>query len=294
MAAGEVDAIVTSPPYADQRAYEPGELGGRRGNHVANQRIRARSRAERSSSPADWAAWLEPFTAEMLRVLSSAGSLMLNLGVVLRDGEEHDCTDEILRNCRRQGWKLLHRLVWHKLNGQVPSAPGYLTVSHEFVLWLAPTTSPWRAHEQPAGSQASREVRKPHAPSSAARMAGLYSGAGNTRKQGRTHKLHPDGARPTTVIPCAVGGEPNPNGHPARMPIPLARKLVAMCCPPGGLVLDPFSGDATTGLAATRAGRRYVGIEIKPDYAEASRRRLAGDAPLFNGGAALLPEQLAL
>jgi DNA modification methylase len=281
MTTASVDAIVTSPPYADQRAYEPGELGGRRGNHDANRRLRARSRSARSSAPARWVEWLEPYTAECLRVLSPTGSMMLNLGVVLRDGEEHDCVDAILRNCRAQGWKVLHRLIWHKPNGQVPSAAGYLTVAHEYVLWLAPTTKPWRAHEQPAGSQASREVRSPHSPASAARMAGLYTGAGTHRKQGKTHKLHPDGARPTTVFTFAVGGEPNPDGHPARMPIGVARHLVAMTCPPGGLVLDPFSGNATTGIAACRGGRRYIGIELDPEYAEQSRRRLRDDAPLL-------------
>jgi len=282
MDAATVDAIVTSPPYADQRAYVPGELGGRHGLDVRpKQRLNARPRAVRSEAPARWVEWLEPYTAECLRVLKPTGSMMLNVGVVLRDGEEHDCTDAILRNCRAQGWKVLHRLIWHKPNGQVPSAPGYLTVSHEFVFWLAPTTRPWRAHEQPAGSQASREVRTPHAPASAARMAGLYTGAGTHRKQGRTHKLHPDGARPTTVFTCAVGGESNPDAHPARMPLRVARHLVAMTCPPGGLVLDPFSGNATTGVAATRSGRRYLGVELDPAYAEQSRRRIAEDLGLL-------------
>lgn len=294
--AGIADAIVTSPPYADQRAYEPGELGGRRGNDPARSGIRAQSRRQRSNAPGEWAAWLEPYTAEMLRVISPAGSMMLNVGIVLRDGEEHDCTDAILRNCRAQGWKLLHRLIWHKLNGQVPSAPGYLTVSHEFVLWLAPSTSPWRAHEQPPGSQASREVRSPHSGASVTRMRALFTGAGSHRNQGKTHKLHPDGARPTTVFSCSVGGEANPNGHPGRMAMPLARHLVAMCCPPGGLVLDPFSGDATTGIAATRSGRRYLGVEINPAYAEGSRRRLCAEPlSLFAEPAEDLgPEQLAL
>jgi site-specific DNA-methyltransferase (adenine-specific) len=276
------DAIVSSPPYADQRAYELGELG-RRGNTTANARIRARSRHERSSAPAMWADWLAPFTAAALPLLKPAGSMMLNVGVVLRDGEEHDCTDAILRNCRRQGWKLIHRMIWNKPNGQVPSAPGYLTVAHEFVLWLAPSTTPWRAYEQPAGSQASREVRTPHARASAARMNGLYRrrADGRAYPEGSPHRLHPDGARPTTVLTVPVGGEPNPDGHPARMPVPLAQRLVSLCCPPGGVVLDPFAGNATTGVAANRLGRRFYGIEIDPEYAEAGRRRLADDAPLF-------------
>jgi len=50
------------------------------------------------------------------------------------------------------------------------------------------------------------------------------------------------------------------------------------------LVLDPFSGAATTVLVATRLGRRAVGIELNPAYAEMGRRRVREDNPLFNGG----------
>lgn len=296
---GGIEAIVTSPPYADQRAYEPGEIlsKGARPSSMGRQSrgLSARSARRRSEAPDQWVEWIAPYTAECLRVLKPTGSMMLNLGVVLRDGEEHDCTDAILRQCREQGWRLLHRLVWAKPNGQVPSAPGYLTVAHEFVLWLSPTLKPWRGHEQPPGSQASRDVREPHAPSSVARIASPYTGAVTHRKQHtggpRSHQLHPDGARPTTVLTVPVGGTPNPDAHPARMPILLAHKLVALCCPPGGLVLDPFSGNATTGIAANRLGRRYLGFEIDPEYAEQSRRRLADDAPLVSPPE---PEQMEL
>lgn len=284
---GSVDAIITSPPFADQRAYVEGEIGGRWADNRPKARLNARSRAQRSAAPAAWMQWLEPYTAEMLRVCSPAGSLMLNLGVILRDGEEHPCIDDIVRNCRTQGWRLLHRIVWSKPNGQVPSSPAFLTVAHEFVFWFAPSADAWRGYAQPEGSQASREARTPHEPASALRMRSLYSGAGNTAKQGRTHRLHPDGARPTTVITVPVGGAANPSAHPARMPVDLAHKLVTLCCPPRGLILDPFSGDATTGVAATRLGRRYLGVEIDAGYAAASRRRLAEDSPLMAAAGAL-------
>ncbi len=47
-------------------------------------------------------------------------------------------------------------------------------------------------------------------------------------------------------------------------------------------VLDPFSGSGTTGLVALRLGRRYVGIELNPEYVEMSKRRIINDAPLLN------------
>lgn len=55
----------------------------------------------------------------------------------------------------------------------------------------------------------------------------------------------------------------------------------------GGLcsVLDPFAGAGTTGVAALRHGRDFVGIELNPEYADMARRRIRDDAPLMNVGA---------
>lgn len=48
------------------------------------------------------------------------------------------------------------------------------------------------------------------------------------------------------------------------------------------IVMDIFNGSGTTGLVARRLGRRYVGLELNPEYADMSRRRIIDDAPLFN------------
>ena len=47
-------------------------------------------------------------------------------------------------------------------------------------------------------------------------------------------------------------------------------------------VLDPFSGSGTTGVVAVKLGRRYIGIELSPTYAEMSRRRIATEAAIGN------------
>jgi hypothetical protein len=47
-------------------------------------------------------------------------------------------------------------------------------------------------------------------------------------------------------------------------------------------VLDPFSGAGTAGLVALRLGRRFIGIELNPEYCEMARRRIREDAPLLN------------
>jgi hypothetical protein len=49
--------------------------------------------------------------------------------------------------------------------------------------------------------------------------------------------------------------------------------------PVPGVVLDPFFGAGTTGLVAKKLGRRYIGIELNPEYAELSRKRIASAQP---------------
>lgn len=63
---------------------------------------------------------------------------------------------------------------------------------------------------------------------------------------------------------------------PTQLPLALLRRIVGCSSEPGDSILDPFSGSATTGVAAIEADRRYVGIERSKEYADASRLRLQG------------------
>jgi hypothetical protein len=65
------------------------------------------------------------------------------------------------------------------------------------------------------------------------------------------------------------------NYHPTVKPIALMRWLVRLITPPGGMVLDPFAGSGTTGIAAALEGREYTGIEQDPEYVEIAERRIA-------------------
>lgn len=62
--------------------------------------------------------------------------------------------------------------------------------------------------------------------------------------------------------------------HMTSKPLELMRQLCAVV-PPGGLVLDPFCGGGSTGVAALQTGRRFLGIELTQHYADVSRQRLA-------------------
>lgn len=63
--------------------------------------------------------------------------------------------------------------------------------------------------------------------------------------------------------------------HQTQKPVDLLRSLIRVVAPPGGLVLDPFAGSGSTGVAAVEEGREFVGVEREAAYVETARRRLA-------------------
>jgi site-specific DNA-methyltransferase (adenine-specific) len=73
---------------------------------------------------------------------------------------------------------------------------------------------------------------------------------------------------------CGTFGE-RLKEFPTQLPVELLRRVVTTATDPGDLVVDPFSGSATTGVACLELGRRYLGIEREARFVEASRRRLA-------------------
>jgi DNA modification methylase len=65
------------------------------------------------------------------------------------------------------------------------------------------------------------------------------------------------------------------NYHPTVKPIALMRWLVRLVTPPGGTVLDPFTGSGTTGIAALQEGFSFFGIEREAEYAEIAKARIS-------------------
>ncbi len=64
------------------------------------------------------------------------------------------------------------------------------------------------------------------------------------------------------------------NYHPTVKPVTLMRYLVKLITPPGGVVLDPFTGSGSTGIATQLEGRGFVGIEREPEYVTIAKARL--------------------
>jgi DNA modification methylase len=70
--------------------------------------------------------------------------------------------------------------------------------------------------------------------------------------------------------------------HQTQKPVDLLEQLIAVVSPVGGVVLDPFMGSGSTGVAATNIGREFIGFERSAEYVEIARRRIAETAPTLD------------
>ena len=92
---------------------------------------------------------------------------------------------------------------------------------------------------------------------------------------------------PFNVIPAANTTSNNSSGghgHGAGTPFTLAAWWTRYICPNGGLVVDPFCGAGTMGVAAVSSGREFIGIERDAEYVEIARARISAateDRPLL-------------
>ena len=84
--------------------------------------------------------------------------------------------------------------------------------------------------------------------------------------------------------------------HPNEKPLRLMEQIVATHSQPGDTVLDPFMGSGTTGVAAIKLGRKFIGVELDPAHFETACKRIqaAHDEPRLFAEPAPKPEQLAL
>ncbi len=154
------------------------------------------------------------------------------------------------------GFHLLNDICWFKPNAPPNLSRRFFTASHETLLW----------------------ARK----SADARHTFNYE----EMKHGSWHENDPmkrEGRQMRSVwsIPAPKRSEKLFGAHPTQKPLALLTRILAACTNPGDVVLDPFAGSSTTGLAALALGREYIGIDTNTDYLDLSVRRI--DDLLKNG-----------
>lgn len=115
-----------------------------------------------------------------------------------------------------------------------------------------------------------------------ARSAGNYPSDSTTRDGvtsfgGKQGQLYADAGSAARFFYCAKASKSDrgaENVHPTVKPTDLMAYLVRLVTPPGGLVLDPFTGSGSTGKACMREGFRFVGCELSPEYAAIAQARI--------------------
>ena len=143
-------------------------------------------------------------------------------------------------NCLTElGYKILNVITWAKTNPPPNISCRYFTYSTEFIIW----------------------ARK------SAKVAHYFN-----------YKLMKElngGKQMTDVwqLPAIGKWEKSCGKHPTQKPLSVLARLIQASTKPGSWILDPFSGSATTGIAANLLGRRYLGIEKEEEFLAMSKAR---------------------
>ncbi|MFW6083755.1 MAG: DNA methyltransferase [Gemmatimonadota bacterium] len=201
------------------------------------------------------------------------------------------------------GWWLRSDIIWHKPNPMPESVKDRPTKAHEY-LFLLSKSERYYYDADAIAEPLSTDPRENYP--SRARVTGRgeqgtadargndrdKSGGFPPRKSGNKRRKYGDDVdRPGSHIGRSIPWEgytrnrrsvwtittkPFPEAHFAVFPLTLPMLCIQAGSERGDIVLDPFAGAGTTGVAATKLGRSFVGIELNPEYAEMARRRIKG------------------
>lgn len=247
--AESVDLVVTSPPYDRQPKYDNGESYLR--------------------------TWYSGFflkvTAEIYRVLKPHGSFVLNYRSRRHDGQRGTLQYELVFWLRDQGFLFAEDFVWGKPSPPPGRFNRYLKDAVEYCFQFAKTDN-WQFYPEacltPARWDRKDVERRKKLPQNYVRV-NEPSGQGRKRVQ-----AGPELVRPSNLLMMEPEFLPNPTKHPARFPVGLPEFFIKLMTQPGQVVLDPFGGTGTTGVAAENLGRRWLLAELDADYVTALPERL--------------------
>jgi len=141
------------------------------------------------------------------------------------------------------GMKILNDIAWEKPNPPPNLSCRYFTHSTETVIWAAKNDKSKHTFNY--------DVMK-------------------TLNKGKQMKT-------VWSIPAPNSDEKNFGKHPTQKPVALLQRCLLASTEEGNLVLDPFSGSGTTGIACLRQNRRYVGIEMSEEYLDLSVKRIVAE-----------------
>jgi len=273
-----VDLILTSPPYWGLRSYgldhddtvvEKWEAAGCSTDRVPPYDWYRTSGGQlgREAFPHWYAEHLVEFFAKAAKVLKTSGNVWLNLG------DTYFARWSSIRDDGRQG------LIENRLRRRTPSG-GYL---HDKQLLLIPARCAIALQDHGWILRNDLIWAKPHPlprpEKDRLRLSHEHWFHFVRRNSGNRPRYYYDieACEPGNRDVVTVNTLSHKNGHSAAFPGELIQPRILSSCPPGGLVLDPFSGTGTVVTEALRLGRRAIGFEKNVKYAEDAARCISGE-----------------
>lgn len=235
-----VDLIFTSPPYADQRVSTYGGI-----------------------HPDKYVAWFLPIAKELLRVMKTDGTFILNIKEKVVESERSTYVLELILEMRKQGWLWTEEFIWHKKNSYPGKWPNRFRDSWERLLQFNKNKKFNMYQEEvmvPVGDWAKSRLKNLSEVDQIRDNSKVGSGFGKRI----ANWIGRDKAYPNNVLHLAT--ECSNKSHSAAFPEALPEWFIKLFTKEDDTVLDPFMGSGTTNIVADRLGRKTIGIEILEEY----------------------------
>jgi site-specific DNA-methyltransferase (adenine-specific) len=201
---------------------------------------------------------------QLKRVLKPGGVIVWVVADATKDGSETGSSMEQALHFKRLGLNLHDTMIWQKPNF---AAVGALQTRYAPVFEYMFVLSDGKPKTfNPIKDRAAISAGK-------AKSGTIRNADGSMKRKSSEGWVQPEFGQRFNVweMPTESQGQ----DHPAPFPLALARDHIATWSNPGDLVLDPFSGSGTTAKAAKELGRRFLGLEINPEYCAIAERRIA-------------------
>jgi site-specific DNA-methyltransferase (adenine-specific) len=246
MESNSIDLVLTSPPYADMKTY------------IDDSGIH----------PDKYVEWFMPFICEIERILKPTGSFILNINDKVVNRFRHPFVYDLISEIhKRTGLKLFERLFWNKKKG-LPLVNRFGD-RVEYVFWFAKTRNfTFHIDEMRNEYKEGALLRMKHS------IKDRFVRDGETEET-KDWKPNEKGALPCTLIDICSETKRIADTHVAVFPVAFAEYFIKGSTNEGELVLDPFAGTGTTGVACKNLNRRFIGIEKQTNYVEIAAKRIA-------------------
>ena len=282
-----VDMCVTSPPYYNLRDYKnSGQIGA-------------------ENTVKDFVENLCKVFDEIHRILKPTGSCWVNIGDTYDKKRLLQVPSRFeIAMCDR-GWHLRNEIIWSKPNPQPISSKDRFWGNHEKFFWFVKDVKKYYFNRDAIlVPQAEISIRRMFSKNNmkkrkdfnASDKEGFSISSSNQDKhyarmreemgidkEFNYEELIKSGKCPTRpeFDTWSVPSVTYKGAHFAVYPPELIEKPILSCCPEQGIVIDPFMGSGTTGEVAKLNNRKYIGLELNPEYAILANERISKVGGIF-------------